>query len=146
MIPFGTGISSLESKFQVKFDQQVRISACCLSELWYTFLYKVSIFFAQIRLPSLTRYIRLFNETEKETPVAEFDSSSDSRVMVQDNTLSFVLDNHTLEDGSAYYVLIEAGAVVGLQKCAGGGVPFSGLPNKTEWRFETGMISSHFEF
>ena len=74
----------------------------------------------------------------KDAPLEVFDTSSDSRVSVNDRKLSFSLDFGTeLEFNTQYYVVIEPGAVVGLQSCLGGGAPFPGISHSSDWYIMT---------
>lgn len=93
----------------------------------------------QIKHPSAARYIRLVKDGSLDAPLAEFDTSSDPRVSVDEQKLSFTLNfDEQMEYNTRYHVVMEPGAVVGLQSCVGGGSPFPGISEPTEWYIITG--------
>lgn len=136
--PLGSELSPYDTNFEVKFDQQVKYPLSLPGCRFHAFSLIVS---AQIARPSSTKYISVFKEGEDSSPPAQFDTSDDKQVSLAGNALSFILNDGQFEYDSAYYVTIEAGAVLGIQNCGGDAYTvFAGLTGKNGWNFKTGIM------
>lgn len=56
--------------------------------------------------------------------------------------LNFIIPKR-LKIGVTYAVTLDAGAVVGALSCVGGGAPFPGLSDDTQWQFVTDHTGNH---
>ena len=103
----------------------------------------------QVTRPASPRYIRIY-ETNAATlnalpsassrQIAAVNTLSASAVLIKNTSLTFYLPwSIRLAPNVIHYITIDNGAVVGLgASCAGDGIPFGGIRDRTMWSFPTG--------